>query len=165
MVIKGKFRTFGYWLTVFSLVGGISAIIYILVFGFDNTPLVGIIFFLVVLTILLGGFGRMLFDSNFLVIDTKNDTITFTNQLTRKRSTFHFDYFDGKLTCLEPIKGGYARNLYLVKDKKAVKKISDFMYSNHKEIEDALQPIEDLGTFKYSYIKTWKISLGLPILD
>jgi hypothetical protein len=165
MVIKGKLRTFGYWLAVLSLVGGISAIIYLLVFGFDNTPLAGIIFFLVGLTILLGGFGRLLFDSNFLIIDTENESITFTNQLTRKRSSFHFDYFDGKLICLEPIKGGYARNLYLVKDKKAVKKISEFMYSNHKQIEDALQPVKDLGTLKYSYIKTWKISLKLPILD
>lgn len=165
MVIKGKFRTFGYWLTVLALLGGVSAFFYILVFGFDNTPLAGIIFFFVVLTILLGGFRRLLFDSNFLVIDTENESITFTNQLTRKRSYFHFDYFDGKLICLEPMKGGYARNLYLVKDKKAVKKITDFMYSNHEQIENALQPIKDLGTFKYSYVKTWKISLGLPILD
>jgi hypothetical protein len=165
MVIKGKFKTFGYWLTILALLGGIYALVYFLLFGFDNTPLAGIIFFLVVLAILLGGFGRLLFDSNFLVIDTENQSITFTNQLTRKRSSFSFDYFDGKLICLEPIKGGYARNLYLVKDKIAVKKITDFMYSNHKQIEDALQPIKDLGTFKYSYIKTWKISLGLPILD
>jgi len=165
MVIKGKFRTFGYWLTVISLIGGISAIIYFLFFGFHNTTLAGLILFLVALIILLGGFGRLFFDSNFLVIDTENETITFTNQLTRKRSTFRFDYFDGKLISLEPIKGGNARNLYLVKDKKAVKKITDFMYSNHRQIEDALQPIKDLGTFKYSYIKTWKISLGFPILD
>jgi hypothetical protein len=53
----------------------------------------------------------------------------------------------------------------LVREKRAVKKITDFMYSNYKQIEDALQPIQDLGTFKYSHIKTWKISLGLPILD
>jgi len=165
MVIRGKFKTFGYWLTIFTLIGGISALIYCLVWGFDDTPLAGIIFFLFVLTILLGGFGRLLFDSNFLVIDTEKKSITFTNQLTRKRSSFQFDYFDGKLICLEPIKGGYARNLYLVKDKKAVKKISGLMYSNQKQIEDALQPVKDLGTFKYSYVKTWKISLGLPILD
>jgi len=165
MVIKGKFKTFGYWLTVLALLGGIYALGYSLLFGFDSIPLAGIIFFLVVLIILLGSFGRLLFDSNFLVIDTENESITFTNQLTRSRSSFNFDYFDGKLICLEPIKGGYARNLYLVKDKIAVKKITDFMYSNHKQIEDALQPIKDLGTFKYSYVKTWKISLGLPIID
>lgn len=121
MVIKGKFRTFGYWLTILSLLGGISAFVYILLFGFGNTPLTGIIFFLAALTILLAGFGRLIFDSNFLVIDTKNQSITLTNQLTRKRTSFPFDYFDGKLICLEPIKGGYARNLYLVKDKKALK--------------------------------------------
>lgn len=165
MAIKGRFKTLGYRLSVLSFVGGISTIIYFLVSGFDNTPLAGIIFLFVVLTILIGGFGRLLFDSNFLVIDTVNKTIAFTNQLTRKRSIYSFDCFDGKIVCLEPIKGGYARNLYLVKEKRAVKKITDFMYSNHKQIEDALQPIQDLGTFKYSYIKTWKISLGLPILD
>lgn len=165
MVVKGKFRRLGYWLTVLSLVGGISAFAYILVFGFGSTPFAGVIFFFVVLTILLGGFGRLLFDANFLVIDTENQTITFTNQLTRKRRSFHFGYFDGKLICLKPIKGGHARNLYLVKDKKVTRKITDFMYSNYKQIEDSLKPVKDLGTFKYSYIKTWKISFGLPILD
>jgi len=165
MVINGRFKTFGYWLTILSLIGAIAATVYFLFFGFDQVPLAGIIFFFVALTILIGAFGRLLFDSNFLEVDIENETITFTNQLTRKRRTYNFDYFDGKIICLEPIKGGYARNLYLLKDKKAVKKITDFMYSNQKQIEEALQSIKDLGTFNYSYVKTWKISLGLPILD
>lgn len=165
MEIKGKFKTFGYWLSVLSVIGGISALIYFFVLGADTTPLAGKIALLVALTVLLGSYGRLLFDSNLLVIDTDNQTIAFTNQITRKRDIYGFDYFDGRIVCLEPIKGGYARNLYLVKEKRAVKKIADFMYSNHSEIEEALKPIQDLGTFNYSYTKTWRVSLGLPILD
>jgi hypothetical protein len=165
MEIKGKFKTFGYWLSVLSFVGGISTGMYFLIIGFNNTPLAGKIFFFVVLTILVGAYGRLLYDSNLLKIDTANSTIAFTNQLTRKHNFYHFEYFDGKIVCFEPIKAGYARNLYLVKEKRAVKKITDFTYSNYTEIEEALKPIQNLGTFNYSYLKSWKISLGLPILD
>jgi hypothetical protein len=61
MTTKGSFKTFGYWLTVISLIGGISAIIYFLFFGFDNTPLAGIIFLFVVVAIFFCGFGRVHF--------------------------------------------------------------------------------------------------------
>jgi hypothetical protein len=115
-------------------------------------------------TVLFGTFRHLLYDSNLIQIDTTKQTITFKNQLTRKRSSFQFSDFDGKLLCFEPIKGGYVRNLYLVINKRAVRKFTDFIYSNQSEIESALSSIKDLGTFNYSYLKTWRISLGLPIL-
>ncbi len=165
MQIRGQFRTFGFWLSVISVVGGIILFYYLVRTEFYNMAIPGVLFILLALIILFGTFGRLLYDANLVLIDTDNQTITFTNQLTRKKATYKFSDFDGRLICFEPIKGGYARNLYLIRDKKAVKKITDFMYSNHRELEESLHQIADLGTIKYSYMKSWKISLGIPILD
>jgi hypothetical protein len=163
-MIESRFRTFGYWLTLISVVGGVLFTVYLFWSGFYRMHVLGVLFTLFSITVLFGTFGRLLYDSNLIQIDTTKQTITFKNQLTRKRSSFQFSDFDGKLLCFEPIKGGYVRNLYLVINKRAVRKFTDFIYSNQSEIESALSSIKDLGTFNYSYLKTWRISLGLPIL-
>ncbi len=164
MMIESRFKTFGYWLTVISVLVGVFFTIYLFWSGFYEMHILGVLFTLLSIIILFGTFGRLLYDSNLIRIDTTTQTITFKNQLTRTASSFQFSDFDGKLLCFEPIKGGYVRNLYLIIDKRAVKKFTDFIYSNQSEIEEALFSIKELGTFKYSYVKTWRISLGLPIL-
>ena len=164
MIIKGKFRTFGFWLSVFAIVFGILILIHIHRDS-NNISWKGLLFFHLILLISLGAFGRLLYDAHFIEIDSINKMVHFKNRFTFKRTTYHFSDFDGKLICYEPIKWGYVRNLYFIKDKIAVKKLTTFMYSNQAALEESLKEIKDFGTFEYSYIKTWKISLGLPILD
>ena len=164
MLIEGKFRTFGFWLSacflVFSLFLAFNFIPH-----FKGMNWKGVFYISLVLGVSLGTFGRLLFDAHYIEIDTIYKTVQFKNRFTFKRTTYHFSDFDGKLICYEPISWGYVRNLYFIKDRKAVKKLTTLMYSNQAELEENLEEIKDLGSFEYSYIKTWKISLGLPIID
>src|SRR4051812_18529394 len=96
-MIKGRFKTFGFWLSLVSVVGGVSVFIYCFAFGVGNTPLAGQIFFYGVLTILLAVYAKLLYDANLITVDTANKTITFVNLFTRHRSLYTFSDFDGKL--------------------------------------------------------------------
>ena len=165
MNIKGQFKTFGFWLSLISFIGGLCVLIYSFVFGMGNTPIAGQIFFYGVLGILLAVYGKLLYDANLVTVDTQNKTIDFVNIFTRHHVVYNFRDFDGKLVWYEPIKGAYVRNFYFIKDKKAVKKFSSFIYSNQKELEEALSDIKDLGTTNYTYLKSWKVFFGYPIID
>ena len=165
MIIKGQFKTFGFWFSLVVIIGGLSAFIYFIVFGVGNTPATGQFFLYLVLLILISVYGKLLYDANLVTLDTKNKSIAFVNIFTRHRSFYYFSEFDGKLIWYEPIKSGYVRNYYFIQNKKAIKKISGFIYSNQKQIEEALIDIKDLGISKYSYLKSWKIFFGFPIID
>jgi hypothetical protein len=165
MNIKGQFKTFGFWFSLISVICGLCVLIYCFAFGVGNTPIAGQIFLYSVLGILLAVYGKLLYDANFVTIDTQNNTIDFVNIFTRHHVVYNFKDFDGKLVWHEPIKGGRVRNFYLIKNKKAVKKFSSFIYSNQKELEEALCDIKDLGTTNYTYMKSWKVFFGYPIID
>ena len=165
MIINGQFKTFGFWFSTTSFLGGLCFLFYSFVIGLDNIPIIGQLFFYTVLGVLLATFGKFLYDANQIKIDIQNKTIDFVNVFTRQHLVYNFDEFDGKLVWYEPIKGGHIRNFYFIKDKKAIKKISSFIYSNQKELEEALSNIKDLGNTKYSYLKSWKVFFGFPIID
>jgi hypothetical protein len=165
MIIKGRFKTFGFWLSWVSVIGGVSVFIYCLAFGVGNTPLAGQIFLYGVLIILFVVYGKLLYDANLITVDTASKTINFVNLFTRHRSFYSFSDFDGKIVWYEPIKGGYVKNFYFIQNKKAVKKISGFIYSNQKDLEQALTDIKDLGTTNYTYLKSWKVFFGFPIIE
>jgi hypothetical protein len=165
MNIKGQFKTFGFWFSLISVIGGLCVLIYCFVFGTGNTPIAGQIFLYSVLGILLAVYGRLLYDANLVTVDTQNKTIDFVNMFTRRRVVYNFRDFDGKLVWYEPIKGGQVKNFYFIKDKKAVKKLSSFIYSNQKDLEEVLSDIKDLGTTSYTYLKSWKVFFGFPIID
>lgn len=165
MIIKGQFKTFGFWLSLISVVGGLSTLIYCLVYGLGETPVAGQIALYVSLIFLISIYGKLLYDANLITIDAADQTITFKNLFTRHYSSYKFSDFDGKLVWYEPIKGGYAKNFYFIQNKKAVKKISGFIYSNQEELEETLADIKDFGTTKYTYLKSWKVFFGFPIID
>jgi len=165
MIIKGQFKTFGFWFSLVAVIGGLITLIYFILFGVGNTPIVGQFFVYFVLILLICIYGKLLYDANLISIDTKNKTATFVNTFTRRNSKYNYSDFDGKLIWYEPISGGHARNFYLIQNKKAVKKISGFIYSNQNELEEALVDIKDFGTTKYSYLKSWKVFFGFPIID
>lgn len=165
MYIKGQFKTFGCWFSLVACITGLCVLIYALSFGVDITHVAGILFFYFVLSILLTIYGKILYDANLISIDIENKKIEFTNTFTRLKSVYDFMDLDGKLVWYEPIRGGHIRNFYLIKNKKAIKKISGFIYSNQRELEEALSEIKDLGTTNYSYLKSWKVFFGFPIID
>jgi hypothetical protein len=151
------FLSLDYWWTLcFSL---------FFVYGFGSTPLAGKLFSYCVFILLIAIYGKLLYDSNQIRIDTEAKTITFVNLFTRHRSSYHFSDFDGKLVWLEPMRGFSPKNYYLIQNRKAVKKISSFIYSNQKELEHALTDIHDFGLTNYSYLKSWKVFFGFPIID
>ena len=165
MIIKGEFKTFGFWLSVISVLGGLFFFGFNIFWVLNNISFAGQLFFFLVFSILIGTYGKLLYDANIITIETANKCVTFKNILTRQHSTYYFSDFDGKLVWYKPIKYGRIRNLYLIKNKKAVKKISGFLYSNQKELENALIDIKDLGITNYSYLKSWKALFGCEIID
>ena len=165
MIIKGQFKTFGFWLALVSVIGGLSILIYWLAYGVGDIPLAGKIVFFCVCILLITIYGKLLYDANQITIDTEAKTISFVNLFTRHHSQYIFSDFDGKLVWFEPMKGFYPKNYYLIKNKKAVKKISSFIYSNQEELEEALKDIHDFGVTNYSYLKSWKVFFGFPIID
>ena len=166
MIIKGQFKTFGFWLSLISVIGGLIILIYWLIYGFgDNIPMAGKIVSYCVCSLLIIIYANWLYNSNQITINTEAKTITFVNLFTLHRSFYNFSDLDGKLSWLEPMRGFYPKNYYLIQNKKAVKKISSFIYSNQKELEEALAEIRDFGITNYSYLKSWKVFFGFPIID
>lgn len=173
MITKSKVLSFGFVLSLIALLGALTAITTAIIelesnlnfIGFVDMPVLGRIFFVFVMLIAISIYGKLLWDSNILLIDTKLKTIKFTNRLTLISSIYYFSYFDNSMIVFEPIKGGYARNYYLIKNRKVIKRITGFIYSNQNELEDALQEIKSLGEVKYSYLNSTKNLFRLPILE
>jgi hypothetical protein len=165
MLIKGRYKTLGFWYSVIGLVAGLILLLFAIFKGTGIKPFVGNLLLFVTLAVLIGTCWRLLSDAHLILIDTEKKIITFTNRFIRVSKNYNFSDFSGKLVSYEPIIGGAVKNIYLIKDKKAEKKITEFIYSNQKELEEALREVKDLGSFKYSHLKSLKISLGLPILE
>lgn len=110
-------------------------------------------------------YGKLLYDTNLITINTEENTIKFKNIITQVVKIYHMEDFDGRFFTNQPIKGGWVRNFYLTKDKKVVKKISNFIYSNQKEIEESFNQVKDLGSIKYSLFKSLKILFRYPIIN
>lgn len=134
MIIKGKFKTFGFWFSISAVIGGLAILIGISIKGFGSAPVAAQVFLLTVVFMLISLYGKLLYDANSIKINTEAKTISFKNLFTGVKTVYNFSDFDGKLVCYKPIKGGWAKFIYLVKNKKVVKKINDFIYSNEKEL-------------------------------
>ena len=165
MIIKAQFKTFGFCISIISVIGGAITLVYCFIYGLGKTPVAAQIALYGILVLLISIYGKILYDANLITIDTAEQTIKFINLFTRHHLFYKFSDLDGKLVWYEPVKGGYAKNLYFIQNKKAVKKISGFIYSNQKELEEALADIKDLGNIKYSFLKSWKVFFGYPIID
>ena len=172
MIIKSRVLSFGFAVSIVMLIGSSTAVLFAFLdlalhlnIGFKTMPLPGKIFFSLVMLIAICISGKLLWDSNILRIDTNLKNIKFTNRLIWTSKNYDFNYFDYSIIVYEPIKGGYARNYYLIKNNKVIKRIYSLMYSNQNELEIGLNDIKSLGEIKYSYINSAKILFGLPILE
>ena len=111
-------------------------------------------------------FGSQLWRyARVILIDSVNNTISFTNLFTRRQSVFSFDNFDGFVDMNQSARGGATyKVIYLVRQKKFAKKISSFYYSNLNELQEALTPIKYLGLQNFNIIKSVKILFNLRVL-
>ena len=110
-------------------------------------------------------FGSQLWrDAKIILINTLDNTICFTNLFTRQRTINSFVYFDGYIDMYQSAKGGTYRVIYLVKDRKYIKKISGFYYSNLDELESYLAPLKYMGRQNFNLIKSLKVLLKIPVL-
>jgi hypothetical protein len=161
-MIKSKFISFGFCLCVGMIVIGI----WFFLSSFSDARTVqqkyvlyGFVAFVFIF------FGSMLWrEAKIILIDCINKTITFTNLFTRVKTINSFDDFDGYIDCYQSAKGGSYRVIYLVKDKKFVKKISSFYYSNLDEIQNGIAPMKYFGQQDFGLFKSIRVLFGLPVL-
>jgi len=163
MIIKSKLRPFYYWFSVVSLYGAIISLLFLVSICYSKGPIAGLVLLYSLLPFLILIMGGNLYNANKIFIDTDSKTVSFKNRFTRKVSTYKLSEFDGKLISYERIKFETVKNLFLIKDRKAIYKISSMYYSNQGEIESYFIEVPSLGKFNYYSLKTWKIKLGLPI--
>ena len=110
-------------------------------------------------------FGSQLWrDAKIILIDTFTKTITFTNLFTRQQTVSSFEDFDGFIDTFQLARGGTYRVIYLVKDRKFVRKISSFYYSNLDELQNSFVDIKYLGRQNFNIIKSFKILFNMPVL-
>ena len=173
-MIKSRTRTFGFWLmlimTVCMLTLFVSAIsqtyLDFTIIKMSMPTHKALIFQLTLTSLAALLFGLQVWrDGNFITIDTFSKTITFSNFFTRHKQTNEFNTFDGFIDMYQKSKGGSYRVIYLVKDRKYIKKISSFIYSNLDELQDGLSPIEYLGQQEYNILKSIKVLLNKQVLD
>lgn len=159
---KSQFKSFGFWLTtVMVLFGLLFFLSSFLQSRTEKQKQVCIVTGLV--WILL--FGSQLWrDSKIILIDTFGKTINFTNLFTRQQTVCSFNDFDGFIDTFQSARGGSYRVIYLVKNRKFIKKISSFYYSNLDELQNSIVDIKYLGRQNFNIIKSFKILLNMPVL-
>src|SRR5205085_2140509 len=131
---KSKFNSVGFWLCTMMIIFGV--LFFLSAFLPSRTGkemwvclIVGPIFSLV--------FGLQLgTDAKIILIDTLGRTISFTNLITRKRVVKSFGDFDGFIDTFQFSDSGTYRVIYLVNNRKFVRKISSFYYSNVDELQN-----------------------------
>ena len=104
-------------------------------------------------------------EANIITIDTSHKIITFKNIFTRHTDKFLFDQFSGFVDTLQRTRRNNYKALYIVQDKKYVKKISAAMYKNFDELLGGLSPVNYLGFKKLGLKERFKILLNNQMHD
>jgi hypothetical protein len=102
-----------------------------------------------------------------ITINTDQNTITFTNFFTKKAKTYFLNNFDGYIHTIDinsKTRTQY-KVLFLLKDKKIVRKISGSFYSNIEELQEGLKSLNDLGFEKFGITKKLKMFFKQPVLE
>ena len=163
MIINSRTKKFGFWLSIIAICGALFDLLF---FRNINIPATHLIVFanFALCSIILMAF-KNLWEGNQVEINTHVQQIFFKNIITQKNKLFPFGYFDGYIIIRGSIGGRLITYLYLIKDRRAVRKICSFAYSNFDELKTNLAEIKYLGEFKYSGRRTIKVLFNLPILN
>ena len=99
-------------------------------------------------------------------IDSFAKTIEFKNFYTRKSYCYNFSDLDGYVDTNYYLRGPQEyKIIYLVKNGKRTRKISNTFYSNYDELLEEIGNINYLGYREFKQIDNIKILLGLEVFD
>jgi hypothetical protein len=175
-MIRSRHRTFGFWL--FFLATGLFGCLLLSALSqyylgktiikmqirseFEffiqaGLGLAGVILFL----------GILLQNVNNITIDVCSHRIRFQNILTGRVRKYKFTDFDGYIdTFIEHDQMGIKyETIRFIKNKRVVRRIDSYFYSNYDELRAALIDCTYLGEFRFGLWKRLKMILHLPVLD
>ena len=98
-------------------------------------------------------------------IDSENKTIKFKNAITRYTREYNFEYYDGYLDSFTTTSKTNYKVLFLIKNKKSIKKIEGYYYKNIDEMQKALSSMNYFGFNKNLGSINRRIFLNKPIVD
>ena len=136
------------------------------IFKRGSLPKIGaaVFIFFMLLILILSAWGTQ--KRAFTIqIDTAKKTILFKHVYFLQQQLYSFSDFDSFFDTYQSSKSGTFKVIYLLKDKRAKKIITEFYYSNIDELQDALRPINYLGFQKDSRKISLKEFLNQPLLD
>jgi hypothetical protein len=162
-MIKSKNNTYGYWKTpiMMLLMCGLFTIGVALPSPQKDRNVIMVFS----LTLFLLMVPYLWWTSVQVVIDSSNKKISFIHFITRRENTYSFNDFDGYADWIESKgRGGPFRVIYLVRDKRFIRRISSEIYSNIEELESGFKSLKYFGQQQYSYVKSLRVLFGLKVL-
>jgi len=102
-----------------------------------------------------------------IIIENYNKTISIKNLFIRTTKVYNFQELDGYIDTIVRHGRGFTsyKSLALIKDKKIIRKIDSFYYSNVHEMQTELKELKYLGFVKLDLIKSIKTIFNYPILE
>jgi len=100
-----------------------------------------------------------------IAIDKNEKKIIFTHIWFNFAKTYSLKDFDSYVETEEWSKQGTFKAIYLIANKKLIRKIRGFYYSNMDELKDALFDLSNLGFRKITSLKALKIYVTGRIID
>ena|ERR1043165_1917733 len=106
-------------------------------------------------------------NAKIITIDHYNKRIAFKNLFIRTTKIYSFDELDGYIDTIVRHYRSFTpyKTLALIKDKRVVRKIDSFYYSNVHEMQNGLKELKYLGFIKFNFIKSIKAMFNYQILD
>jgi hypothetical protein len=100
-----------------------------------------------------------------VIIDTSGKTISFQNIISRKIKTYSFADFDGFIDTFLNHRAAQYKTIGFIKDKKVIRYLDSFWFSNYSELRVAISSLDYLGTFNFGTWKRLKLLLRLQVID
>jgi len=173
-MFKSKFSNYA----IISNTMGISiiSISCIVLFLFENdhgkvvlreSPLTGVMLYLVCYCVFLLALLVYYTLRKFIIIsiDNENKTIQFKNPITRYTKEYDLDYYDGYLDSFTTTSNTNYKVLFLIKNKKSIKRIEGYYYKNIDEMQTALSSLNYFGLQKNIGRLNRRILLNKTIID
>jgi hypothetical protein len=174
-LIKSKHNTFGFWtltllctFTFLLFLDGLSKSLFGFGFNLRNGESSDELHNDVLLFFGLTIFWSIILSAQLknITIDLVNKTISFQNIFTRKSKVYLFSDFDGYINTAIPHDISFYpyNTIGLVKDKRILRRIDKYYYSNVDELKSGLNEIKDLGEIQFNVWGRVKMMLKFPVL-
>ena len=173
-MIKSRHNTFGCWLVFlvsifffsFLVLGTLAHYSFINLTFFikldDKSFYVMVIvfcFFLIIFLLIISAHVKN------VAIDISSKKISFQNIISRRTKTYSFADFDGFVDTFLNHQAAQYKTIGFVKDKKVVRYLDSFWFSNYSDLREALSSSKYLGTYNFGTWKRIKLLLRMQILD